>query len=82
MSHRSDWLSVLQPMPADPASASGFWSHVDCSVGPRACWPFRSPRDPDGYGIFTWQGPTPRPTSRHRLGNPNPNRISGASTGV
>ncbi len=30
--------------------ADRFWSHVDKSAGPDACWPWIGARHPDGYG--------------------------------
>jgi len=36
--------------------ASRFWSHVDQSGGPDACWPWTLSKDKDGYGKFTMPG--------------------------
>ncbi|MDR6887827.1 MULTISPECIES: HNH endonuclease [Variovorax] len=32
------------------AAESPFWSQVDMSGGPEACWPWKGPVDSDGYG--------------------------------
>lgn len=43
------------PIPA----AERFWSKVDSSGGPNACWPFLGGRDSkDGYGRFWYDGHT------------------------
>lgn len=31
-----------------------FWSKVDKSRGPDACWPWTAYRNEDGYGVFPW----------------------------
>lgn len=41
-----------------------FWSLVDQSAGPDACWPFMGTRDEDGYGRFKAKGTTYR---AHRI---------------
>lgn len=33
-----------------------FWSRVDKSGGPDACWPFTGSRNEDGYGTQQWEG--------------------------
>ena len=33
-----------------------FWSRVDMSAGPTACWPWVGTRDPKGYGRFCHNG--------------------------
>jgi len=45
-----------------------FWSKVDRSGGPDACWPWMGARDQDGYGLFRPPKATRRPTRRaHRF---------------
>lgn len=40
--------------PADPrAECERFWSYVDRSGGPDACWPWTGGRDGKGYGAFS-----------------------------
>jgi len=37
--------------------AQTFWTHVDCSAGPDACWPWRAARFAQtGYGAVRWDG--------------------------
>ncbi len=49
----------------DPVAV--FWSRVDRSGEPGACWPWIGPRDRDGYGLFRAPKATGRPTRRaHR----------------
>lgn len=33
-----------------------FWSYVDRSAGPDACWPWIRTRDANGYGWLRWHG--------------------------
>lgn len=33
-----------------------FWSYVDRSAGPDACWPWTRTRDANGYGWLRWHG--------------------------
>jgi len=33
-----------------------FWSKVDTSGGPNACWPWKASVDKDGYGYVRWGG--------------------------
>lgn len=35
-----------------------FWSKVDASGGPDACWPWTGSRNSDGYGLFCFRGRT------------------------
>jgi hypothetical protein len=35
-----------------PSDSLRFWSHVDRSGGPDACWPWTASRDAKGYGWF------------------------------
>lgn len=35
-----------------------FWSRVDKSGGPEACWPWSGGCSPNGYGLVSWQGRT------------------------
>lgn len=46
-----------------------FWSKVDRSGGPGACWPWLAARRPDGYGIVRGDGPrgTPCNLKAHRV---------------
>jgi hypothetical protein len=45
-----------------------FWSYVDRSGGPDACWPWLSALDQDGYGRFSWGPAKARSHYRaHRL---------------
>lgn len=44
-----------------------FWSKVDCSGGPDACWPWLADKDKDGYGLFK-QGSKTRRASRIACG--------------
>lgn len=41
-----------------------FWSNVDCSGGPEACWPWMAGRNSGGYGQVQWAGQT---QSTHRV---------------
>lgn len=40
-------------------TADVFWSRVDMSVGPDACWPYTGKRDSDGYGQVRYAGRRP-----------------------
>lgn len=37
-----------------------FWSHVDRSGGPAACWPWTAGTDDKGYGSLKWRGKSKR----------------------
>ena len=52
-------------MPPKLTTAERFWSHVDRSGGPDACWPWTANRKPSGYGQFRLCGRTHR---SHRVG--------------
>jgi hypothetical protein len=41
-----------------------FWSHVDRSAGPHACWPWTGAQDANGYGWLRWHGARAR---AHRI---------------
>lgn len=46
----------LNARPANDANArlaARFWSHVDQSGGPDACWPWLGARNEDGYGLVS-----------------------------
>ena len=38
------------------AIADRFWSKVDCSGGPDACWPWMAACNPNHYGVFSVEG--------------------------
>lgn len=38
--------------PTQSERSARFWSRIDKSGGPDACWPWRSTLDKNGYGIF------------------------------
>jgi hypothetical protein len=38
------------------AQADRFWSKVDKTAGPSACWPWKASRNEDGYGWFGRRG--------------------------
>lgn len=40
----------------DAEFVEAFWSKVDRSGGPRACWPWTASRQPDGYGKVNRRG--------------------------
>jgi hypothetical protein len=46
----------------DPEGA--FWSKVDKSGGPDACWPWLAAEDSNGYGAIKWQG---KKQNAHRI---------------
>jgi len=46
-----------------PADAQRFWSYIDRSAGPEACWPWRGGVSDSGYGAFWLSGFT---VSAHR----------------
>lgn len=46
----------------DPIAA--FWSRVDKSAGPDACWLWTGPRNHSGYGLLQWDGKT---STAHRV---------------
>src|SRR5689334_7900007 len=43
---------LSRPGQGDSLSQDEFWSRVDRSGGPTACWPWMGPRTKDGYGRF------------------------------
>ena len=49
----------LKPLPAlSLQDIARFWSLVDRSGGPYACWPYMGYRNDKGHGVFTkWLGP-------------------------
>lgn len=57
---------MIQPQPALPAPRliERFWSHVDRSGGPGACWPWRAYVHVNGYGKFMVDG---KPRMAHRV---------------
>lgn len=44
------------PRPYRRNTAEKFWMFVDKSNGPNACWPWRRPLKPNGYGQFKLEG--------------------------
>lgn len=73
-------------------AVNDFWTMVDLSAGPDACWPWKGNRDRDGYGIIgrsrahrvayiegNQRTPGPRAVVRHSCDNPsccNPKHLS------
>jgi hypothetical protein len=60
-SHGAPGVNCITPRPSKPRSGCSnhpgraerrFWSHVDRSGGPGACWPWLLSLDEDGYGLF------------------------------
>lgn len=49
------------------ATAARFWSHVDKSGGPDACWPWTAGRSPEGYGRFQSGGRGTPKIRAHRV---------------
>lgn len=45
-------LSQRRPAVGDARQISKFWSRVDRSGGPDACWPWTGARHPKGYGLL------------------------------
>jgi hypothetical protein len=39
-----------------PSAVERFWSYVDNTAGPDACWPWAGPRDSNSYGQLWWEG--------------------------
>lgn len=67
------------------STSERFWSKVDMSGGPDACWPWTAGRVKDGYGHFSFEGKNipshryaffshygywPMPIGRHTCDNP------------
>ena len=50
-----------------PKDIARFWSKVDMSGGPDACWLWTGSRGTDGYGQFTVGGRTARLRGAHRF---------------
>lgn len=48
---------------ANDAFRQRFWSKVDRSAGPDACWPWTASRDSQGYGTYYFAGTS---TTAHR----------------
>lgn len=48
------------------AARERFWSKVDQSRGPEACWPWTKGRYCDGYGMF-WVDPISKTRQAHRV---------------
>lgn len=44
------------PIPLDDKAIARFWSKVDRSGGPDACWLWTGMRTPEGYGVFRLAG--------------------------
>lgn len=53
MSHYQRWHRTGDPLPVPVDRLSLYWSRVDTSGGPGACWPWVYTRDKNGYGIFS-----------------------------
>jgi hypothetical protein len=51
LSCASTYTALRRPR-RDPAER--FWSRVDRSGGPDACWPWTGPLNRGGYGVFYW----------------------------
>ena len=51
-------------MGASRNSPERFWSRVDKSAGPDACWLWTGPRNHSGYGLTQWEG---RTSTAHRV---------------
>ena len=54
----------MRPLMADRDNVAYFWSRVDQSAGPDACWPWTACKRPNGYGAVSWQG---RDGGAHRV---------------
>ncbi len=60
-------MARSKPRPLPPLTDSDvtrFWSKVDRSGGPDACWPWLGARLPKGYGTFKVAGPGGSPSKR------------------
>src|SRR5574342_701445 len=55
---------ILFSGPSHAHGADGFWSRVDRSAGPDACWPWLGARNPKGYGRRHFRGAV---TLAHRV---------------
>jgi hypothetical protein len=55
---RRFYCSALCKARANALTADGFWSRVDRSGGPDACWPWTAGRFQKGYEMTRWQGRT------------------------
>ncbi len=54
MSHFQRWYRTGDPLPASPPDPLAlYWSHVDTTGGPDACWPWTHTTDKQGYGVFS-----------------------------
>lgn len=59
------WTHLPGAMPVtDRAMRRRFWSKVDESGGPDACWLWTRQRTAKGYGIFSWSRQEPRRAHR------------------
>lgn len=61
-------LKKPTPFPLTNEEIARFWSKVDRSGGPDACWPWIAGRSTGGYGIFSCKRPGMAPKhSAHRI---------------
>lgn len=44
------------PILASPTLIAEFWDETDKSAGPDGCWLWTGTVDPNGYGLFLWDG--------------------------